>query len=66
MADYQIFALDSGGLALTNHDVRCETDDQARLHCHQCLPGEGFAELWSGPVCIDRISVPFVQQQFRR
>ena len=34
MAEYQIYGLNSGGLAVTNHDESCEAGDQAPLLCH--------------------------------
>ena len=65
MADYLIYALDSGGLAVTRHTVRCETDDQARLACRGFLPLGGVAELWSGRRCVDHVSVAFVERDAR-
>lgn len=60
MADYQIFTLHSGGLALGSHTLRGETEETARDFCRQCLPEGGMAEIWSSERCVDVLWIAFI------
>ncbi len=53
MTDYHIYALHSGGLTLSSHVLRSETDEQAKAYCKHYLPDGGMAEIWKNEKCID-------------
>jgi hypothetical protein len=62
MANYDIAALNSGGLTVTSFNGECRHDVDLRHTARLMIPTGGIAEIWEGTRRVGDIAVPFSPQ----
>ena len=59
MCEYQICALDSGGLTVSHYAMECMDDRAALARATAILHAGGVAEIWAGHRNVAILTVPF-------